>query len=71
MDPLVGQIIVGAVVAVLAFVCGRNVLRDIRSELHGDRSCAGCSGCQTGKSCEECRMCARLEELKRQKSSSN
>ena len=71
MDPILGQIIVGAVVTVLAFFCGRIVLRDIRSELHGDRSYAGCSGCQTGKSCEECRMCARLEELKRQKSSTN
>ena len=65
MDPILGQIIVGSVVAVIAFLCGRSVLSGIRAELRGEKSCDGCSGCQEGKSCEECRMCARLEELRR------
>ena len=68
MDPVLGQIIVGSVVAVIAFLCGRSVLSGIRAELRGEKSCAGCAGCsscQEGKSCEECRMCARLEELRR------
>ncbi|MBQ3281333.1 MAG: hypothetical protein IJH41_02890 [Eubacterium sp.] len=68
MDPVIGQIIVGAAVAVLAFFCGKSVLGGIKAELRGERSCAGCTGCQPGKSCEECRMCERLEELRRQKS---
>lgn len=72
MDPVLGQIIVGSVVAVIAFLCGRSVLSGIRAELRGEKSCAGCSGCsgcQEGKSGEECRMCARLEELRRNKCS--
>ncbi|MBR2547153.1 MAG: FeoB-associated Cys-rich membrane protein [Eubacterium sp.] len=67
MDPVIGQIIVGTVVAVLAFFSGRAVLGGIKAELRGEKSCAGCSGCQSGKSCEECRMCERLEELRQQK----
>lgn len=69
MDPVLGQIIVGSVVALIAFLCGRSVIGGIKAELRGEKSCAGCSGCQEGKSCEECQMCARLEELRRQKCS--
>ncbi len=67
MNPMLGQIIVGTVVAVIAFLCGRSVLGGIKAELRGEKSCAGCSGCQTGKSCEECHMCEHLEELRQKR----
>ena len=67
MDPMIGQGIVIAVLAVIVFACGRSAILEILAELRGERSCAGCTGCQSGKSCEECRMCARLEELRKQK----
>ena len=71
MNPIIGQAIVIAVIAVLAFICGRNVLRDIKAELKGQGTCAGCSGsCHEGSGCGsnsmECAACMkRMEELKK------
>ncbi len=67
MDPILGNIIVGAVVALLAFLSGRSVLRSIKAELRGEGSCSGCGRCGQGASCGECRMCERLDELRRKK----
>ena len=71
MNPVIGQIIVIAVIAALAFVCGRVVLKDIKSELKGEGTCAGCSGsCHGGSGCGgdamECAACMKhMEELKK------
>ena len=61
MDPMIGQVIVIAVLAAVVFLAGRRTIRDIRDELAGRKSCAGCAGGCHGGSCEACRA---LEELR-------
>ena len=66
MPPIVGNIIVIAVLAVVAFFCGRATLRSIRAELRGEATCAGCSGnchgCGSAGKCSACSITA--EEIK-------
>ncbi len=63
MPSIVGNIIAIAVLFVVLFFCGRNVVRDIRGELSGS-GCAGCTGsCGGGCSgcagnCASCSGCA-------------
>lgn len=71
MNPVVGQIIVISVLAVIVFFCGRSMLRNIRAELRGEGSCAGCPGCSScSKSgAERCACMQQMEKLKQLKDS--
>lgn len=64
MPPVLGNIIVICILAVVLFFCGKSVLRSIRAELKGEGTCAGCNGsCHTGKKgSAECRL-QNFEEL--------
>ncbi|MBO6214880.1 MAG: FeoB-associated Cys-rich membrane protein [Lachnospiraceae bacterium] len=57
MPPILGNIIVLAILAVIVFFCGRNVIRDIKHELSGG-SCASCPGACSGGGCSGCSGCA-------------
>ena len=67
MPPIVGNIIVIAVLAAVTFFCGRATLRSIRAELRGEATCAGCSGnchgCGSAGKCSACSITA--EEIKK------
>ncbi|MCR5101682.1 MAG: FeoB-associated Cys-rich membrane protein [Butyrivibrio sp.] len=52
MPPIIGNIIVIAILLVVLYVCGKNVIQDIKGELTG-KGCAGCSGNCSG-SCSSC-----------------
>lgn len=67
MNPMIGQAIVIAVLAVILFFSGRSTIRHFRAELQGKCSCAGCSGCDScGKSGAECCACMQhMEKLKK------
>ena len=67
MNPVIGQIIVISVLAVIVFFCGRSMLRNIRAELRGEGSCAGCPGCSgCSKSGADCCACMQQMEKLRQ-----
>ena len=50
MTPLVGHIIVIAVLCAIVFICGKNFIRNIKHELSG----GGCASCPGGCSCGKC-----------------
>ena len=67
---MIGQVIVFAVVAVIAFFSARSTLRGIRAELRGEGTCSGCSGgcAGCGKTGDACCACMQqMEELKKLK----
>ena len=53
MPPVLGHIIVIAILAIIVYFCGRNVIRGIKHELSG----GGCTGCPGG--CAGCSKCAK------------
>lgn len=50
MTPIIGHIIVFAVLCVIVLICGRNTFRIFRNELKG----GGCASCPGGCSCGKC-----------------
>ena len=56
MSPVLGHVIVIALLLLLVFFCGRVVVRDIRGSLSG--KCGGCGGsyASCGGSCASCGM---------------
>ena len=44
MPPILGNIIVIAILAVVVFFAGRYCLRDIKNQLSGHGGCGSCSG---------------------------
>ena len=70
MNPIIGHAVVIAAILAIVFFSGRSVLRGIKAEMRGEKSCAGCSRCGAG--CAECRLCVeKLEMLKDEKSRKN
>ena len=60
MPPILGHIIVIAVLLVVCFLSGRAAFLDIRNQLAGKGGCgssSGCSGC-SGGSCASCGGCS-------------
>ncbi|MCR4587460.1 MAG: FeoB-associated Cys-rich membrane protein [Lachnospiraceae bacterium] len=53
MPPILGNIIVIAIIVAILVVCGKNVVEMIRGELKG----SGCAGCSGGCSCSGCSSC--------------
>ncbi len=56
MPPLIGNLIVIAILAVILFICGKNVVEMIKGELNG-KGCSGCGGSCSGN-CSACRSCS-------------
>lgn len=56
MPPILGYIIVIAVLLVICFLSGRAAVRDIRNQLAGKGGCGSCSG-GCGGNCASCGGC--------------
>ncbi len=56
MPAILGNIIAVAIILVIVYFCGKNVVEMIRGELSG-KGCAGCSGGCSG-SCTSCSGCS-------------
>lgn len=65
MPPVIGNLIAIAIVILILYVCGKNVVIMLKGELTG-KGCSGCSGSCSG-SCSGCTSCSSHSSVEKKK----